>query len=787
MSTVDFPLHPLRIFNTSAVTIFSSRPPSLKAFPLKTYSFNLSIDRLCPGVDNIRYDVHLSPGFCEAATKIVSQLIARHSRVEKVLHTDKASWVRKRDDFKHLCRDIMTDAIHKSKLNSEIQIDFLAQIAIVKMLREEIRGQFDVLIGRIKGQIRQDETSRHNNTRQVLRGKERLCSILENRESIIRSVGKELFQYLTDVQCKDLKEMREANFGIESLLPDDVLLNPILYTDNAYNQFFMIEEHDVMLGRRVEDPDNYDTLMLLIRSLLSDIDKQDTAAHKVSVLGEMGTTSGHQDDTRTMENQDAHNRKIDGLIKQVDNIDMLINCFRSKDRCSILKKQKGYKKDLQDLKGLAKKQGKLLSLFYRKFNKAGLIERIAASFEMRRHYLDYCPPLVPQEILEFLILPKKRKIVLGRLKRLGKFYEHSFSVKPLRKTLKNLERLTTQKKKKYLIRFLNGIARYHRDLQNYRILKEAMDLVNLTSEEKVVNLSRVNNTLHEFLLPNEQVLDEMPIINHVVIKADVRGSTHITRQMNLKGLNPASYFHLNFFSPISEILPEYGALKVFVEGDAIILSVFERENTAEGWYSVARACGIAIRMLMIIRRYNAKSKKYQLPILELGIGISHDNSAPTFLFDGENRIMISSAINLADRLSGCAKSIRKRMNENNRPFNLYVFQTEPDEEIASTVDDGFVRYNVNGIELNASGFKKLSEEIDLKAIECIIPDLEEEKIKLYTGKFPTVTRKFQRLVIREAQIPQVAPDDLRVVKITPRKYYEVCTNPKLYRYVSEMC
>ncbi|MEE9567599.1 MAG: hypothetical protein V3W17_08895, partial [Desulfobacteria bacterium] len=565
----------------------------------------------------------------------MSQLIARHSRVEKVLHADKASWVRKRDDFKHLCRDIMTDAIHKSKLNSEIQIDFLAQIAIVKMLREEIRGQFDVLIGGIKGQIRQDETSRHNKTRQVLRGKERLCSILENRESIIRSVGKELFQYLTDVQCKDLKEMREANFGIESLLPDDVLLNPILYTDNAYNQFFMIEEHDVMLGRRVEDPDNYDTLMLLIRSLLSDIDKQDTAAHKVSVLGEMGTTSGHQDDTRTMENQDAHNRKIDGLIKQVDNIDMLINCFRSKDRCSILKKQKGYKKDLQDLKGLAKKQGKLLSLFYRKFNKAGLIERVAASFEMRRHYLDYCPPLVPQEILEFLVSPKKRKIVLGRLKRLGSFYEHSFSVKPLRKTLKNLERLTTQKKKKYLIRFLNGIARYHRDLQNYRILKEAMDLVNLTSEEKVVNLSRVNNTLHEFLLPNEQVLDEMPIINHVVIKADVRGSTHITRQMNLRGLNPASYFHLNFFSPISEILPEYGALKVFVEGDAIILSVFERENTAEGWYSVARACGIAIRMLMIIKRYNAKSKKHQLPILELGIGISYDNSPPTFLFDGE--------------------------------------------------------------------------------------------------------------------------------------------------------
>ena len=309
----------------------------------------------------------------------------------------------------------------------------------------------------------------------------------------------------------------------------------------------------------------------------------------------------------------------------------------------------------------------------------------------------------------------------------------------------------------------------------------------MISEEKVVNLSRANNTLYEFLLPNDQVLDEMPIINHVVVKADVRGSTYITQQMKLRGLNPASYFYLNFFSPISNILPEYGALKVFVEGDAIILSVFERENTAGEWYSVARACGLAIKMLMIIQRYNAKSKNYQLPILELGIGISYDDSTPSFLFDGNNRIMISSAINSADRLSCCAKSIRKRMNKNDRPFNVYVFQTEPEEDITSTAGDEFSRYNVNGIELNASGFRKLSEEIDLKKIECLIPDLGEEKIKLYTGKFPTAARKFQRLVIREAQIPQVDPDDLRVIKITTRKYYEVCMNPKLYRYVQETC
>lgn len=786
MSAINFPLRPLKVFNIFVTTIFSSRLPSLKEFPLKSYSFNLSLDRLCLGVDNIRYDVHLSPDFRKSATKIVSQLIAKHSKADKILYIDKATWVKERDDFKHNFHDIMIDAIHKSKLDSEIQIDFLAQIAIVKMLKEIIREQFDILIGHIKNHLRQYETSLRNDTREFLSKKVKLSNILENRESIIRSVGNELFLHLNEVQCKELKEMREANFGIESLLPDDMLSNPMLHAKDPYDQFLMLEEYDVVVGRRAEDPDNYNTLISLIRTLLNDIYQQNAISKKVSV-SEVRRNSSHQDDTGAMKIQDARNREIDCLIRHVDNIDILINCYQSKARYSLLKKQKRDKKDLQCLKRLTKNQVKLLSLFYRQFKKAGLIEIIAASFEMRSIYLDYCPPLVPLEILGFLVSHKKRKIVSRRLKRLRRFCDNSFSLKPLCKTLKRLERLTTKKRKKYLVRFINGIARYYRDLQNYTILKETMERVNLISEEKVVNLSRANNTLYEFLLPNDQVLDEMPIINHVVVKADIRGSTYITQQMNLRGLNPASYFYLNFFSPISDILPEYSALKVFVEGDAIILSVFERENTAEEWYSVARACGLAIKMLMIIQRYNAKSKNYQLPILELGIGISYDDSTPSFLFDGNNRIMISSAINSADRLSCCAKSIRKRMNENDRPFNVYVFQTEPEGDITSTADEEFSRYNVNGIELNASGFRKLSEEIDLKKIECLIPDLGEEKIKLYTGKFPTAARKFQRLVIREAQIPQVDPDDLRVIKITTRKYYEVCMNPKLYRYVQETC
>jgi hypothetical protein len=126
------------------------------------------------------------------------------------------------------------------------------------------------------------------------------------------------------------------------------------------------------------------------------------------------------------------------------------------------------------------------------------------------------------------------------------------------------------------------------------------------------------------------------------------------------------------------------------------------------------------------------------------------------------------------------------MDPHRKAFNLYVFQTARDEDVAATVDDVFLRYNVNGIELNAAGFEKLSKEINLKFIECTIPEVHSEAMHLYTGKFPTASGKYQRLVIREAQIPVVNPEDLTVVRMTPRRYYEVCSHPKVYEYVKSI-
>jgi hypothetical protein len=766
---------------------FRNKPnfPSISRFSLKQYKHTYSLDRLVLGVDNIRYDVYLSPTYINVTRKIAARLVARHAGVEKSgSQPQQDSWVKEVDGYKQLYREIMRDAVNKAKGRREVQIEYLAQSAVLRMLLTEIRTQYDHLVGRLKNAVRKSDLAVHNDIAEAPKLKGKLQGILQERDAILQQVGKEMSGFMADVEVNVINQMHEAIFGPRHSLYTDLLDNPVLHAEHPDSELFMISEYDIVLGRRIEDPDKYETLLFFVRQILNNLDLMDPSSNGHSVEQRLALSDMDEDSDAPI-GKKAYNEKIESWLSYIGNVDRLLNWQHTRGEFQALKKKKGSAKTLGDLRQRIKAQKKLLNFFYREFRRNGLVERIIASYEMQPEYLEYCPPLIPQQIIQYLTVPKSRKVIRNRLKRMKKVYNRSFPLRPLYKKIKSMEQMTTAKRRAYLIRFLNAFARYHRDKSNADLIREAMERVNIATEEKVVTLSRENNTLYEFLLPHEREAETAPIINHVVIKADVRGSTDITHQMNERGLNPASYFSLNFFDPISEILAEYDTNKIFIEGDAIILSLFERKDTPSGWYGVARACGLALNMLIIIQRYNKKNQKYQLPIMELGIGISYLDKAPTFLFDGNNRIMISSAINQADRLSSCSKTGRKMFADKKGPFNLYVFQTLSDEEIAGTADDLYMRYNVNGIELSAAGFEKLSNEIDLKMLEGDFSDQHNLKSRLYSGRFPTQSGRYQRLIIREAQIPVVDGSALTLARVTSRKYYEVCTHPKLYAWAKQ--
>jgi hypothetical protein len=259
----------------------------------------------------------------------------------------------------------------------------------------------------------------------------------------------------------------------------------------------------------------------------------------------------------------------------------------------------------------------------------------------------------------------------------------------------------------------------------------------------------------------------------------------MTQDLLSRGLSPASHFSLNLHEPVKKLLDRYSAKKVFIEGDAIILAIFETEATIAYARPVAKACILSRQILAVCNSYNERASDSDLPALELGLGVAFQGSAPTYWTDGDSRIMISKALNLSDRLSGCAKLAKRMLAKQKSHFSTFQFLNAMEGASAEELDEFLVRYNMNGIELNEEGFQKLSEEISLDSIETKL-DMPwgKQNVTLYYGEVP-LGDSVELLVLRKAFARELLPDG-KVGGPTTHAYYEVCTAPALYDLVAAL-
>lgn len=722
---------------------------------LSTYTPELWLSGLVTGVDNIRHDVSLSPKFIELLRGHMLYLIARHGGVEDMVKeepvrlnqptlpvtmrrpeaaTPATKPADRAGELKKAISELQIAALNQAKSQGNISIDLLLRLAIIQLIRQEQTNQFAKVQERCREKLKTVEGPRADPKVHTMR--DRFMSLQVSKKIVLRKAGEELFATLREVEKEGVARMRRSLFGDLDLPAYDLFMNRLVFTEDGRDDYLNAEQY-VMLGNYDRDLDRFD----MLSEVASDF------------LQELGFLEASSNDPE----------KASALLNVPENAQELFGGASSQEESP----------------ARARAQKALLAAWTNGLEQAGVLERIVASYEAASLLAEYSPLINPQQLKNALVSKTDRKRVEELLAAHGRI-----STDKLNQAVKRVAGHGGADRQRVAARFLFDFMRYHRDLRRMEVVHAALESVNIASNAKLRELSAINNTLYEFLLPEEQKPAEEKIVHHVVLKADIRDSTTLTRTLFERGLNPASYFSLNFYEPVNKLLEKYDAAKVFIEGDAVILAKFEREN--ETSFAVSRTCMLAREILGIVHAYNEKSQKSGLPSLELGIGICFQDSAPMYLMDGSSRIMISPALNLSDRLSSCHKGARQFVGGHRLPFNVFCFKTIADEDTAGNADEFLMRYNIGGIHINEAAFNRLRAEISLQEHVLQLPMIwGPQKVNFYSGLVPVAPGVFHPIVVREGVIPHISAADFSVKAWTDRRYYEVCVNEAVYEMIQQ--
>ncbi len=719
--------------------------PELPA--LATSVPTVSLTGLAVGVDNLRHDVVLSTKFADATRAQIARQIARHGEVEGLLSAEAAqsaqgpSWLRSQtrvlagagaraktdsSEWKATLAELHVAALNRAKKEGKISVDLLARLAVTKFLRTEMNLQFAQVLERCRVLLKNYDGMRQE---KAMEYRERVNGFQVRKKIILRKTGQELFETMREVEKGTLARTRRSLFGQDA---DSYVLfvNRLAFSEDGRDDF-LCAEHYVMMGNWDRDPDRYGRLREVVSTFL-----------------------------RSLYGQETTGETIDSWMNVRENALALVGS--------------GTPDESTD-EGEA--QEERLAAWVRLLEDEGIMEHVIASYCVIPLLGEYAPRINPQQLKTALT----DRTECDRVERM--IQEHGkLSPTSLYAAVAKVASCRGAERAKVAARFLQDFFHYHRDLRRLETLNAALDTVNLVANDRMRELSRVNGTLYEFLLPEEQAqTEEDKVTRHVVLKADVRDSTRLTRTLMDQGLNPASYFSLNFYDPVNKLLAKYGAQKVFLEGDAIILAILEREG--EPGLAVSRMCVLAREIIEIVRGYNQLVQRSGMPGLELGVGITLQESAPLYLMDGEHQIMISEALNESDRLSSCNKQARKVMESQAGPFHVYAFQSaEP--EAGGNSEDTILSFNLGGIRMNEAAFRKLQQEISLQPLNVKLPasmaSSDKGEYKLSSGMVPVDRDIFRKIVVRESRVPRIDPRDFSVKGWTERSYYEVCTDPAIY-------
>lgn len=797
---------------------------------LRSYAPSLTFSRLTPGIDNIRYDVYLSPRWRELASRVLFEQILLHAQphLKQLKPDDPRARIANLEEFKRRLTTLLLEVVARAKTQNNIEIDLLARVALYKWLTAELRKQFSEVAVVCKEHIEKKGRYQTRDEMWVFSMRSRLSEYQVDRRAIVRGAGETLFDLLEELEEKSLRPERKALFGSEFVDFYEVLSNRLLFLENPYDSPGHLE-HYVMLGRRDGDAGHVDHSKEVLRKILIDEDlvRVDEDAHawmgqqRKAAFDELEAVSK---ELRAAEKQLAKFEKSKGrggftlsfltgkgepvtdpeelqgtvnslqarqadLSNMVEELEEKLNFTRQTDYTRVdeilsFPENAGQLFGPLDVTsqgdsyqpGQKERRQKLFSLLDSK----GVLKYILASYQIRPIYKDFCPPLSVYQLLTAMVEKGAWKKMSEVLKQ---HPARNFKVDKLSMVAAAVRKIKFADAEPYLARFSRDFMRLEHDMRHYELLTGLMEKVHLIEDERSREVSRMNHSLYPVVLAEERGTGEKKVASHVIVKADIRGSTIITEKLVERGLNPATHFSQNFFEPVRGLIARYNAKKIFLEGDALILGIFEEDASRTSRLPVAKACLLAKEIVLNTVTYNQKARANGLPELELGLGVAFQNGAPNYWSDGDSEVVISPAINLSDRLSSCSRIARTLVAEQTTAFHCYLYQGPANLYSGDDKEGTLIRYNVMGVMVSEAGFRRLEGEISLKSVTTELKMFgHSTKQRLHWGTVP-IGKQYESLIIREARVPELDLSNLREPEIsawTEQVYFEVCVHPKLY-------
>lgn len=727
----------------------------------------LNIKDIPRGVDNYHIDVRLSPTFCANFTALLKDFQAAETSQKPPKQKNDAL----KEKFRESYADMMTVLIHRVKTDLSRDEIILLQFAVYRYILDTTRTSLDDYVAGLRNKLSDTKSGKSLNIQ------DQIIWVSRHYNSILYAVYRQFFVMLKQVEDKILHPVRHQYLESGDDVFLDVLFNPMLLTANLDSANFLISKY--LLWNKSTDTSEFPGINFQVEAIFKEllpeagfqplVDQKPT--EQLEIYDDLGGFSasnhllGPSVDMKSFISENFSWLDYSPNMSHLFDEDKHAEIARTTRREQGLRASWHCKRNIKRLRRILKRIKLMLE-------QKKLLQQLSASHHSRkiwsRHMAQYMEPIT---LCRFL----GGELNLNDFqKRLHRGYQLSPSeLREMNKAAKTVQTEVTDKDDEEFVRFLTLLAQYRLHLKYYRFAHRVFNRIDILTDEEKIRLSSQAGTLYQLPMASEVSDDENRIVHHAILKADVRGSTTVTDELEKKNLNPASYFSLRFFGPINKVLATYGANKVFIEGDAVILSFLEYEHNPQHWFSVAHACGMAKAMLSVVSANNKYSSQMGLPPIELGIGVCYADYAPRYLYDGETPIMISSAIGDADRMSSCSWKLRAAISKH--PFNVEVLEIAEDDASKGEKGQQKIRYNVNGILLDNAGFEKLKNEIVLTRITG---QVEGNACVFYYGEYPDTDGKKRTLVIREGQVGLWKDDAIQPNDID-EKFYEVVTNPQI--------